>query len=459
MEFIDREKELAYLESEYDKPGSSFVVIYGRRRIGKTLLIKEFLKGKDGVYFLATEEPERINQANFQQLLYELFSIPIFSPAKVLGWYDLFYILSNMNFKKKFVIAIDEFQYLVKTNRAVTSVFQKIWDELLVNKNFFLILCGSSLSLMEKETLSHSSPLYGRRTGQMKLKPFGFSDFKRFFDSTSIDIVELYSLVGGVPKYIENLSLRKDVFETISTNFLNVNSFFFEEPYFLLSREVKEIGTYFSLMKTIAAGNRKLGKISSILGLEQNKLGYYLSKLEDIDLVQRETPVTESNPEKSKSGLYRIKDYFLDFWFKYIYPYRSYIEIGQAKFVEETIKKTFRERHVSFVYEDICRERLVEMNARNELPVKVSRIGRWWYREDEIDILGVDENDRIVLVGECKYTNDPVDVGLYYQLEQKSRKLKIEREPIYVFFSYAGFAKSFVQEMKTRKNVLLFERA
>jgi len=456
MEFVDREEELKYLNEEYKRPGSAFIVIYGRRRIGKTRLIKEFMRDKNGVYFLATEEDEKDNLRFFQEILYEKLAIPLLAPGKNLTWYDLFYILKNTRFKEKFVVAIDEFQYLVRKNSSITSVFQKIWDELLKDENFFLILCGSSLSLMEKEVLSYSSPLYGRRTGQIKLKPISFEDFKKVYNESALNPVELYSLVGGVPKYMELLSVEGDIYRTIERNFLNTNSFFFEEPYFLLGQEVKEIGTYFSLMKTIAMGNRKLGKIATIMEVAQHKLSYYLSRLVDIDLLEREVPVTERSPEKSKSGLYRIKDYFLDFWFKYVYPYRSYIEIGQTGFVIDMVKKTFKEKHVSFVYEDICREKVLKMNLKGELPVVASRVGRWWNGKDEIDIVGVDAENRVVLLGECKYTGSQADVDLYYKLVEKSRKLNVIERPLYIFYSLSGFTKDFVRKAK-EENVLLFE--
>ncbi len=455
MKFVNREKELEYLESEYRKPGSSFLVIYGRRRVGKTRLIKEFMRDKNGVYFLATEEGERENLASFQRILYEKFHMPLLSPEKSLDWYDIFYILKSISFEEKFIIAIDEFQYLVKRNEAIPSIFQKIWDELLKDGNFFLIICGSSLSLMEREILSYSSPLYGRRTGQIKLKPIGFEDFKKVYNV--LNPVELYSLVGGIPKYMELLSVKDDLYRTIEYNFLNTNSFFFEEPYFLLGREVKDIGTYFSLLKTIASGNRKLGKIATVMGVPQSKLSYYLNRLVEIDVLEREVPITEPSPQKSKRGIYRLKDQFLDFWFKYIYPYRSYIEIGQTGFVIDVIKRTLRERHVSFVYEDICREKVVRMNSEGKLPVQVTRVGKWWDGEDEIDIVGVDEKNEVVLLGECKYTSSRVGTELYRRLVEKAKKLNVSENPVYVFFSFKGFTEEFNRISRENENILIFE--
>ncbi|WP_084728057.1 ATP-binding protein [Thermosipho atlanticus] len=462
MKFIDRIDEMNFLEKEYNKKTSSFVVLYGRRRVGKTRLIKEFIKNKNSVYFLATEENEIENIKTFQNILYLKYKNPLLSNNKVLSWNDLFYIISTLDLTKKLVIVIDEFQYLLQSNKGFSSILQKAWDEYLKGKNIMLIISGSTLSMIKREVLSYSSPLYGRRTGQINLKPIRFEYFKDFFENKDIDLIELYSLTGGVPKYIEMLEVKKGIYNTIKENFLNVNSYFFEEPYFLLEKELKDIGSYFSLMKVIANGNNKLGKISASLGIKQTSLSYYLKNLIELDILEREVPVGEKNPQTSKRGLYKIKDKFLDFWFKFVYPYKSYIEIGNIDFVMNIIKKSFIERHVSFVYEDISREKLIELNLKNKLPIKLSKIGRWWEKDTEIDIVGIDDNNNPILFGECKYTKSPVDLDVYYLLVEKSKKLlrneNINLENLYfVFFSYNGYTKSFIEKVKKEKNILIFE--
>ncbi|MCD6105345.1 MAG: ATP-binding protein [Thermosipho sp. (in: Bacteria)] len=462
MKFVDRVDEMNFLEKEYNKKTSSFVVLYGRRRVGKTRLIKEFIKDKNSVYFLATEENEIENIKTFQNILYSKYKIPLLSNNKVLSWNDLFYIISTLDLTKKMVIVIDEFQYLLQSNKGFSSILQKVWDEYLKDKNIMLIISGSTLSMMKREVLSYPSPLYGRRTGQIHLKPIRFEYFKDFFENKDVDLIKLYSLTGGIPKYIEMLEVCGDIYDTIKENFLNVNSYFFEEPYFLLEKELKDIGSYFSLIKVIANGNNKLGKISANLGIKQTSLSYYLNKLIELDILKREVPVVEKNPQTSKKGLYKIKDKFLNFWFKFVYPYKSYIEIGNIDFVLNIIKKSFIERHVSFVYEDICREKLLNLNLKNRLPIKLSKIGRWWEKDSEINIVGIDDNNNPILFGECKYTKSPIDLDVYYLLVEKTKKLlknkNMNLDNLYfVFFSYKGYTKSFIEKAKKGKNILIFE--
>jgi len=462
MKFVDRINEMNFLEKEYNKKTSSFVVLYGRRRVGKTRLIKEFIKDKNSVYFLATEENEIENIKTFQNILYSKYKIPLLSNNKVLSWNDLFYIISTLDLTKKMVIVIDEFQYLLQSNKGFSSILQKVWDEYLKDKNIMLIISGSTLSMMKREVLSYSSPLYGRRTGQIHLKPIRFEYFKDFFENKDVDLIKLYSLTGGIPKYIEMLEVCGDIYDTIKENFLNVNSYFFEEPYFLLEKELKDIGSYFSLIKVIANGNNKLGKISANLGIKQTSLSYYLNNLIELDILKREVPVVEKNPQTSKKGLYKIKDKFLNFWFKFVYPYKSYIEIGNIDFVLNIIKKSFIERHVSFVYEDICREKLINLNLKNRLPIKLSKIGRWWEKDSEIDIVGIDDNNNPILFGVCKFTKSPIDLDVYYLLVEKTKKLlkneNMNLDSLYfVFFSYKGYTKSFIEKAKKGKNILIFE--
>lgn len=460
MKFVDRIDEIKFLEKEYKRKTSSFIVLYGRRRVGKTRLIKEFIKNKDSVYFLATEESEAENIKTFQNILYSKYKIPLLDNNKLLSWNDLFYIISTLKLEKKLIIVIDEFQYLLKSNKGFSSILQKSWDEYLKDKNIMLIISGSALSMIKREVLSYSSPLYGRRTSQMNLKPIKFKYFKEFFENKNIDLIKLYSLTGGIPKYVEILELKENIYDTIKENFLNVNSYLFEEPYFLLEKELKDIGSYFSIIKAIANGNNKLSKISTSLGIKQTSLSYYLNNLIELDILEREVPILEKNPQTSKKGIYKIKDNFLNFWFKFIYPYKSYIEIGNIDFVMNIIKKSFIERHVSFIYEDISKEKLIDLNLNDKLPVKLSKIGRWWDKNLEIDIVGVDRENKPILFGECKYTKKPVDLDVYYALVEKSKKLLKDNNQnnlYFAFFSYNGYTKNFIDKVKKEKNTLIFE--
>jgi len=453
--FVDRKDELKFLQKEYERNGASFVVIYGRRRVGKTELIKEFSKFRKSIYFLATQEDEEQLRRSFQKVVYKVTKAPVLKPENVLDWEDIFLVASSF-FSEKIVIAIDEFQNIVLANPSFPSILQKIWDNVLKDRNVMLILCGSLISMMHESTLAYSSPLYGRRTGQIKLKPISFTHYKEFFkeDTGEMTLLKYFAVTGGVPKYIELVDLSKDVYEMIRDNILEKNSFLFEEPFFLLERDLKETGSYFSILKTISLGNRRLSLIAAKSGIKQQSLSYYLKVLSDMDIVKREVPVTEKNPEKSKKGLYFIKDYFLDFWFKFVYPNLSFLEMGETEYVMEEIGKYFEEKHVSFVYEDLCREKVKELNSTEFFPLKFEKIGRWWDKHEEIDIVGTLKG-KAKLFGECKFTKKLVGLDIYYSLLEKSRKLSDEEDNFFIIFSKGGFEKSLIELSKSRKNLLL----
>lgn len=456
--FIDREKELQFLNKEYNKNEASFVVIYGRRRVGKTSLIKEFIKGKRAIYFLATEEIEEENVNSFKDKVADFYNNELIRRINNLKWDELFdIIVNNYSWDEKLIIVIDEFQYLGKINTAFPSIFQKIWDEKLKDKNVMVIICGSLINMMESQALNYSSPLYGRRTGQIKLKQIPFAYYKNFFQ-TDVNFIEFYSVTGGVPKYIEMFKNEKEVFEGIKNTILNKDSFLYEEPFFLLEREVQDIGTYFSIIKTIALGNHKLGNIATALGVPQNKLTKYLTTLINLDLIKRDIPITEENPEKSKKGLYFINDNFIEFWFKFVYPYRSYIELDEIDFVMDKIKRSFIVNHVSFVYEEICRENILNMVINGEIEIEIQKIGRWWDSKEEIDIVGLNFENNDILFGECKYLNIPVDVDVFYKLKEKSQMVewkKGKRNEYFIIFSKSGFTDSLVNVAKENKNLIL----
>ena len=248
--FIDREKELAALKREYDSKGSSLVVIYGRRRVGKTALIAEFIKDRPSIYFLATQESETQNLRAFQSCVSQYLQSDFLRDVSLNSWESAFRFLMDNAGDRKLVLVIDEFQYLGKSDPAFPSVFQRIWDEQLKDRDVMVILCGSLISMMESQTLSYSSPLYGRRTAQIKLKQIPFRYYRDFFtDKSQKELVEFYAVTGGVPRYIEAFSGYEDVLDGIAANILDRTSFLYEEPYFLLQQEVDEIGSYFSLIR------------------------------------------------------------------------------------------------------------------------------------------------------------------------------------------------------------------
>lgn len=464
MKFIGRKREMEKLESEYSRD-SSFVVIYGRRRVGKTTLIKEFLKDKTAFYFLATEEIESQSMKRLAGVVARTTKNRLLQNATFTDWLDLFQVIADYEPEKKKVFVIDEFPYLVKTNSAFPSILQNAWDEVLKDKKVMLILSGSLIGMMQKHALSYDSPLYGRRTSQMRLAPLLFTDIYAVQSLSFTESVEQYAVTGGVPKYLEFFEDGRELTEQIKDAVLSKNGFLYEEPFFLLKSESMTAVNYFSIIKAIADGNHKIGKIAGVLGIESSKLTPYLSTLSDLGFVEKRTPVTEKNPEKSRKGLYFIADNFIRFWFKYVYPYKGELELDNMQIVLEEMKKDFETKFVAFAYEDICKDIFANLCKRGVIDFVPSRIGAYWLNDytgdTEIDVMAVDNQNKRIFAGECKYHRNPVDASVYYALKEKVldegeiRKSYPVYDVIYGVFSKSGFTQRMLDAARETSNLVL----
>lgn len=461
--FVDREAELQALEREYAREGSSFVVVYGRRRVGKTELISQFIRNRRSLYYLATEEPELQNLESFQSVAADFLQSDLLRAARISRWEDVFREIARAcgPTDERAVIVIDEFQYLGRANPAYPSIFQRIWDTMLKDANVMLVLCGSLISLMRDQVLSEESPLYGRRTAQIRMGQIPFSRYREFLLGRSTrELVERYAVTGGVPKYIELFEDEKDVYSAISANVLDRSGFLYDEPNFLLQREVPDVGTYFALIRAIAGGAHRPSEISRSFGIKQTSLNKYLKTLIDLDVLERQVPVTESNPDKSKKSLYRIKDNFLQFWFRFVLPNLSYLETGRTAAVEKRIREHFIDGHVAYVYEDVCRERLWGLADSGELGFVLERVGRWWSGSDEIDVVGLSASEGRAVWGECKFWKDPVGANVLRALEEKAARVPWEqggRRDAFALFSASGFTDELREIAGERDDVVLVD--
>ncbi|HHT95128.1 MAG TPA: ATP-binding protein [Clostridia bacterium] len=459
--FINRYAEIEELEGEYNRKGSSFVVIYGRRRVGKTTLISNFIKDKNALFFLASEESEWQNMLIFQKKAAEFTQNELLRDADIKSWDTIFKAIMTADYESKPVIVMDEFQYIGKSNSAFPSVLQRIWEEILKDKEVMLILCGSLVSMIESQVLNYNSPLYGRRTSQIRLTQIPFKHYHEFFpDKERHELIEMYAITGGVPKYIELFSEADDIYSAIKNNVLGTSKFLYEEPQFLLRQEVSEIGSYFTIIRAIAAGKTKISEIASFLEVKATSLTKYLKTLIDLDIIERKIPITEKNPERSKKGLYRIKDNFIRFWFLFVYPNRSYIERGNTEFVMQLIRKNLVTSHVSYVYEDVCREKMWDLSDNGKLPFRVSKVGSWWNSKTEIDIAAINFDEKKIILGECKFWKDKVGMNILRVLEEKARTAVPESSAYsiyYILFSAAGFTDELKSCAQSRKDLLLFD--
>lgn len=453
MKFIDRAKELAFLEEKWNEPKAQFVVLWGKRRVGKTELTKQFIKDKPHVYFLSENTNEKEQLFRFSQALGRFYNEPLLLTRGFSGWEESFeYIKAK---KQRFVLVIDEFPYLIWSNPGIPSLFQKAWDEYWREGSLYVILLGSSMAMMENEVLGYRSPLYGRRTGQWRVDPMPFSSVCKFRAGKPFaDQLAHFSIAGGIPAYWLQLSSEKDFEKNLTDHVLKKGGLLYDEVEFILREELREPRYYFAMLQAIAHGKRKLSEIVNATGINQPVANKYLSVLADLKIVERELPVTEEKPLKSKKGLYRITDEFFLFWFRFIFPKRGELEMGQAKDVLDLIKKELSQ-HLGATYEKVAIETL--WRNREKL-LHFSAIGRWWDNNGEIDIVALDKDRDTILFCEVKWSEKPVGTNIYEELKQKAQKVQWgvkTRKEYFCLFSKKGFTDAMIK-LAEEEGIALF---
>jgi len=450
--FINRKNELNFLNEKWQEAKAQFIVLWGKRRVGKTELVKQFMKDKPYVYFLAESTNEREQLKRLSTTLGQFFNEPLLETRGFVEWEECFRYVKEKN--KKFALVIDEFPYLIESNRAISSLFQKAWDEYWSKSNIFLILLGSSVTMMETEVLGYKSPLYGRRTGQWKVDPMTFSAASHFrADKSFEDRMMHYAVAGGIPAYWLQFSLKSDFFDNLKEHVLRKGQMLYDEVEFLLREEVREPRYYFALLQAIAQGKRKLSEIVNATGLSQPTANKYLGVLSDLSIVMREVPITEKVPLKSKKGLYRITDEFCQFWFKFLFPKRGELEINEFENVINNIRQGL-DQHLSFTYEKVTKEILLEQRSQI---FPFTKIGRWWEKEEEIDLVGINEETNEIMFTEVKWSERPVGTNIYASLKEKSRKVvwgQEGRKEYFCLFSKNGFTEALIKEAQTGKLIL-----
>lgn len=455
MTFINREQELSFLEETWQGSKAQFVVLWGKRRVGKTELVKQFIADKPHLYFLSESTHDREQLARFSAAVGRFFQEPLLTTRGFSGWEESFAYIRDK--RKKFVLVIDEFPYLIQSNQAIPGLFQKAWDEYWSKSNIRLILLGSSIAMMESEVLGYKSPLYGRRTGQWKVEPMDFDAVGRFRATAPIeDRVFHYSLAGGIPAYWLQFDREKDFAHNLKQHVLRKGQALYDEVEFILREELREPRYYFALLQAVAQGKRKLSEIVNATGISQPSANKYLGVLADLGIVEREIPVTEGKPLKSKKGLYRIIDEFFSFWFRFVFPRRAELEMGLADAVLKDILGQMPQ-YVSTVYEKIAKESL---RMHTDLFFPFSAVGRWWDRNNEIDLVAINPSLNSILFCEVKWSEKPVGVDVYEALREKAKQVswrQKDRKEFYCLLSRKGFTDAMVKRAKEDGCILFKE--
>jgi hypothetical protein len=442
MKFIGRTKEIDLLSRSISKK-PSFVVLFGRRRVGKTTLLEIVTQDQERFFFTFSNSNNKIQMNEFKGSISSYLDDTLV--AKIDGdWYDLFgYVFDKV--EPGSLLILDEFTYAVRSDKKVISDLQRTWDRIGLKKDLRIVLCGSLMGMMKDEVLSHNSPLYGRRTRDIELQPLSLRESIQFFEDPYHSALS-YMVVGGMPHYLSIAADHRGIEELIQKEFLDKNGYFFREGNYLVAQDLKDHRTYNSILRAISLGNTRSSQISDAAGMENRKIYPYLDSLMRLSWIEKEQPL-DGDPKK---GIYKLKDPMLHLWYNLTNIMRQAIELEMASYRKEIIHPV-----LGRLFEDLVRKVLVEYGT--ELGLKFNRIGSWWWKEDEMDIAMVDDNSKRVYTVECKYgcLND-LDVGrILNDLKLKWKKTSwskkgMEMIPVVFCLDYNGKRK----EVLTLRRVL-----
>lgn len=453
--FIGREHELSALNKLYTSNKFEFSVIYGRRRVGKTALINQFIADKKTIYFMGIESNAKQNLENFSKSIIE-YHTGVETETSFLSFQTALEYVFKLSENERLILAIDEYPYVARSSKSLASTLQLLIDKYKDCSKLMLILCGSSMSYMEDHVLAYKAPLYGRRTAQMKIVPFDFEETCRYFQNFSDeDKALIYGIVGGTPQYLLQMNDELSIKDNIKNTFLNPTSVLFEEPENLLKQEVREPALYNAIITAIATGASRMSEISSRVGEDTNVCSTYVKNLVSLGIIQKETPYGEKSSRKS---IYSIADNMFRFWYRFIPENSSIIARGAADLAYKRIEP-FLPDYMGKVFEEICRQHLWKLLLSGKCPVEFSSLGRWWGNDPieksqaEIDILAEQDKDT-ALFGECKWTNEKVDLGVLETLIKRSRLFSYQKVHYYLF-AKAGFTKGCMDKAAEIGNVTL----
>lgn len=455
--FYCREEELRRMNSRYQKGRFECIVIYGRRRVGKTALINEFCKGKPVVYFSALNASSQENLEALSKAIYTCQNPDSVNAPTYQNYADALDAVTAMAAGDRLVFVIDEYPYLAKAEKSISSRLQHIIDHQWQDSRLYLILCGSSMSFMEYQVLGYESPLYGRRTAQFKIQALTYREITVFHpELETVDQALLYGVTGGIPHYINKLDVEKNLDEALLENLFNTSGYLFEEPENLLKQELREPAIYNSVISAIADGASRSNEISTKVGLESGVCVKYLKVLLELGILKKETPIAEKTGRKT---VYVIDDTFFRFWYRFVPRNMSAISAGRMRLVYEQAVKRFYPDYMGLVFEKMCREYL--LRYAEKLPILLSGVGQWWgtdpktRKEVQIDIVGTPVEGNEYLIGSCKYRNEKIGTEELELLRRYAAVFRGDAGFHYYIFSKSGFTSALTEAEKRGEVTLL----
>ena len=464
MPFHDRTRELRFLRAETPANRAALLVLYGRRRTGKTSLLRKLAGDRRSVFFVADMASRSDQLAAFSETLFTALGEDELLGTSFPSWDAALRFAAARAGEQPLLLVLDEFSYLCDSDSSLPSILQRLWDAELRQTRLHVVLCGSYVSFMEREILGARNPLYGRRTGEWLLQPLPFVDTRAFFPDLAVeDQIERYGVLGGIPAYLERFDPTGVLRDEVLQHILSRGAPLYNEPRFLLMQELRDPHTYFSICRAVATGRTTPNEIAQGAGLtDRGVASRYLQTLRELHVIERRVPATERNPERTRRGRYRLGDFFLRFWFRFVLPNVSALEAGDPAQVFESRIRPHLDQHVSLAFEDIAIEHLWRLQRREQISQRYDRIGGWWRAGAEVDVVGV-ADDGALLLGECKWSRRPVGTDILDALVAKTPAVvaDLPRPPgevRYALWSRSGFTAELTRRAAA-EGVLLFDPA
>lgn len=460
-EFIGRKRELETMNNLYNRSGFQMTVMYGRRRVGKSTLLQHFIEGKKAIFYTAVRTSPQRNLELLGARVIEALA-PDLKEFSFKSYDQLFSFLGEKCKDERIVFILDEFPYMAESDKYLLSVLQKYIDTSWLNGNMYLFICGSSVSFMEDEVLSEKSPLFGRRTSQIALKPFDYRESALFVpDYSSEEKAIVYGVTGGIAKYLSLFDKKLSLDENLIELFFSNHGYMYEEPVNLLSQEFRNISSYSAVIEAIASGRTRLNEIADLTKIDASTVSHAIKNLVETGILKKEFAITEENNKKKIR--YSLSDHMFRFWFQFIAPYMDVISLGEGRLHYENIVKPRISQYMGEVFEDMCRYYTLLLGVKNKLPCLITKTGKWWgtnpnkKEETDIDVVGLDLINKNAVLGECKFKNELLDKKVFESLKERLGLIDSRYKTVkFLLFSKSGFS-DWIIENKDKEDIITID--